>query len=100
MTLNAMPPDFIAVRHPESGAPHLLARKVNCAVINGGDGAHEHPTQALLDALAIRRHRGKIAGLTVAICGDILHSRVARSNIQLLHLLGAKVRIIAPPTLM
>ncbi len=100
MTLNAMHPDFIAVRHAESGAPHLLAQKVNCSVINAGDGWHEHPTQALLDALAILQHRGKIEGLTVAICGDILHSRVARSNIKLLKLLGAKVRLIAPPTLM
>jgi len=100
MTLNAMHPDFIAIRHPESGAPHLLAKKVNCSVINGGDGSHEHPTQALLDALTILEHKGKIEGLTVAICGDILHSRVARSNIKLLNLLGAKVRIIAPPTLM
>ena len=100
MTLNAMHPDVIAVRHPESGAVHLLAKKVNCSVINGGDGCHEHPTQALLDALAILQHRGKIEGLTVAICGDILHSRVARSNIKLLKLLGARVRIIAPRTLM
>lgn len=100
MTLNAMHPDFIAIRHPESGAPHLLARKVNCAVINGGDGSHEHPTQALLDALTIQQHKGKIEGLTVAICGDILHSRVARSNMKLLTLLGARVRVIAPPTLM
>ncbi len=100
MTLNAMHPDFIAVRHPESGAPHLLARKVNCSVINAGDGCHEHPTQALLDALTIREHKGKIEGLKVAICGDILHSRVARSNMKLLNLLGAKVRIVAPPTLM
>lgn len=100
MTLNAMHPDVIAVRHAESGAPHLLAKKVNCSVINAGDGCHEHPTQALLDALAILQHRGKIEGLTVAICGDILHSRVARSNITLLKLLGAKVRIIAPRTLM
>ncbi|NBX04222.1 MAG: aspartate carbamoyltransferase catalytic subunit [Alphaproteobacteria bacterium] len=100
MTLNAMHPDFIVVRHPESGAPELLARKVNCAVINGGDGSHEHPTQALLDALTIRRHKGKIEGLKVAICGDILHSRVARSNMKLLTLLGAKVHIVAPPTLM
>jgi aspartate carbamoyltransferase catalytic subunit len=100
MTLNAMHPDFIAVRHPESGAPQLLARKVNCSVINGGDGCHEHPTQALLDALTILQHRGEIKGLTVAICGDVLHSRVARSNMQLLNLLGANVRIIAPPTLM
>jgi len=100
MTLNAMHPDVIAVRHGESGAVHLLAKKVNCSVINAGDGWHEHPTQALLDALAILQHRGKIEGLTVAICGDILHSRVARSNIKLLNLLGAKVRIIAPRTLM
>ncbi len=100
MTLNAMHPDFIAVRHPESGAPHLLAAKVNCSVINSGDGCHEHPTQALLDALTIYRRKGKIEGLTVAICGDILHSRVARSNMKLLTLLGAKVRIVAPPTLM
>jgi aspartate carbamoyltransferase catalytic subunit len=100
MTLNAMHPDFITVRHSESGAPHLLARKVNCSVINAGDGWHEHPTQALLDALTICEHKGKVEGLTVAICGDILHSRVARSNMKLLKLLGAKVRIIAPPTLM
>lgn len=100
MTLNAMRPDFIAMRHPESGAVHLLAAKVNCSVINGGDGCHEHPTQALLDALTIYQRKGRVEGLTVAICGDILHSRVARSNIKLLNLLGAKVRIIAPPTLM
>ena len=100
MTLNAMHPDFIAIRHPESGAPHLLARKVNCSVINGGDGSHEHPTQALLDALTILQRKKKIEGLTVAICGDILHSRVARSNMKLLTLLGANVRIIAPSTLM
>ena len=100
MTLNAMHPDFISVRHPESGAVHLLARKVNCSVINAGDGCHEHPTQALLDALTILEHKDKIEGLQVAICGDILHSRVARSNMKLLTLLGAKVRIIAPPTLM
>jgi aspartate carbamoyltransferase catalytic subunit len=100
MTLNAMHPDFIAMRHPESGAAHLLARKVNCSVINAGDGCHEHPTQALLDTLTILERKKQIEGLTVAICGDILHSRVARSNIKLLNLLGAKVRIIAPPTLM
>jgi aspartate carbamoyltransferase catalytic subunit len=100
MTLNAMHPDFITVRHPESGAVHLLAQKVNCAVINAGDGAHEHPTQALLDALTIRQKRGRIEGLKVAICGDILHSRVARSNILLLTKMGAEVRLIAPPTLM
>jgi aspartate carbamoyltransferase catalytic subunit len=100
MTLNAMHPDLLVVRHPDSGAVALLAQKVNCAVINGGDGSHEHPTQALLDALTIRRRRGKLAGLLVAICGDILHSRVARSNIQLLQIMGARVRLIAPPTLL
>ncbi|MDX1974990.1 MAG: aspartate carbamoyltransferase catalytic subunit [Rickettsiales bacterium] len=100
MTLNAMHPDVIVVRHHESGAPHLLARKMNCSVINAGDGCHEHPTQALLDALAILQHHKSIEGLTVAICGDILHSRVARSNMQLLTLLGANVRLIAPTTLM
>lgn len=100
MTLNAMHPDFISVRHPESGAPLLLSQKVKCSVINGGDGCHEHPTQALLDALTIRRRKGTINGLQVAICGDILHSRVARSNIKLLKLMGATVRVIAPPTLM
>ncbi len=100
MTLNAMHPDALVVRHPDSGAVALLAQKVNCAVINGGDGSHEHPTQALLDALTIRRRRGRLQGLLVAICGDILHSRVARSNIQLLQTMGARVRLIAPPTLL
>ncbi len=100
MTLNAMHPDVLVVRHPDSGAVKLLSEKVNCAVINAGDGSHEHPTQALLDALTIRRRRGSLAGLVVAICGDILHSRVARSNIHLLTALGAKVRAVAPPTLM
>ena len=100
MTLNAMHPDVLVVRHPESGAVKLLSEKVNCAVINAGDGSHEHPTQALLDALTIRRRRGDIAGLTVAICGDILHSRVARSNIHLLTTMGAQVRLVAPPTLL
>ena len=100
MTINAMHPDFITVRHPESGAVHLLSHKVNCSVINAGDGSHEHPTQALLDALTIRLKKGRIEGLTVAVCGDILHSRVARSNILLLNKMGAKVRIVAPPTLM
>jgi len=88
------------VRHHASGAVELLARKVDCAVINAGDGSHEHPTQALLDALTIRRRKGHIEGLTVAICGDILHSRVARSNIILLNALGARVRVVAPSTLM
>lgn len=100
MTLNAMHPDLLVVRHHESGAAALLARHVHCAVINAGDGAHEHPTQALLDALTIRRRKGRIAGLTVAICGDILHSRVARSNILLLRTMGARVRVVAPPTLL
>ena len=99
-TLNAMRPDIIVVRHHAAGAVHLLARKVDCAVVNAGDGAHEHPTQALLDALTIRRNKGRIQGLTVAICGDILHSRVARSNIILLQALGARVRLIAPRTLL
>jgi len=99
MTLNAMHPDVLVVRHPASGAVQLLAEKVNCAVINAGDGSHEHPTQALLDALTIRRRRGDLSGLTVAICGDILHSRVARSNIHLLNIMGARVRLIAPHTL-
>ncbi len=100
MTLNAMLPDVLIVRHPDSGAVKLLSEKVNCAVINGGDGTHEHPTQALLDAVAIRRHKKRLQGLTVAICGDILHSRVARSNIHLLVAMGARVRVIGPPTLM
>ncbi len=99
MTLNAMRPDFLIVRHAQSGAPKLLADKVNCSVINAGDGTHEHPTQALLDALSIRRRMGKLEGLTVAICGDILHSRVARSNIHLLGTMGARVRVVGPPTL-
>jgi aspartate carbamoyltransferase catalytic subunit len=99
-TLNAMRPDILVVRHHAAGAVNLLARKVDCSVVNAGDGAHEHPTQALLDALTIRRNKGRIAGLTVAICGDIVHSRVARSNIILLNALGAKVRLIAPSTLL
>ncbi len=100
MTLNAMHPDIIVVRHAQAGAVHLLAKKVDCSVVNAGDGAHEHPTQALLDALTIRRNKGRIEGLTVAICGDILHSRVARSNILLLSRLGARVRVIGPSTLL
>ena len=99
-TLNAMRPDILVVRHQDSGAAELLSRKLDCSVINAGDGAHEHPTQALLDALTIRRRMGRIEGLTVAICGDILHSRVARSNIRLLAMLGARVRLIAPRTLL
>jgi aspartate carbamoyltransferase catalytic subunit len=99
-TLNAMRPDVLVVRHPDSGAVNLLSQKVDCSVVNGGDGSHEHPTQALLDALTIRRRRGRLAGLLVAICGDIRHSRVARSNIHLLTAMGAHVRLIAPPTLL
>ena len=100
MTLNAMRPDMLVVRHHAAGAVELLSQKVDCAVINAGDGEHEHPTQALLDALTIRRRKGRIEGLTVAICGDILHSRVARSNILLLNKLGARVRVAAPSTLL
>jgi aspartate carbamoyltransferase catalytic subunit len=100
MTLNAMHPEALIVRAPDSGAAKLLSEKVHCSVINAGDGSHEHPTQALLDALTIRRRTGRIAGLRVAICGDIAHSRVARSNIHLLRTLGAEVRVIAPPTLL
>jgi aspartate carbamoyltransferase catalytic subunit len=99
MTLNAMRPDVLVVRHPESGAVQLLSEKVDCAVINAGDGSHEHPTQALLDALTIRRRKGRLEGLVVAICGDISHSRVARSNIYLLNTMGAQVRVVAPRTL-
>ncbi|TCS62500.1 aspartate carbamoyltransferase catalytic subunit [Varunaivibrio sulfuroxidans] len=100
MTLNAMHPDVLVVRHGDSGATQLLSEKVNCAVINAGDGSHEHPTQALLDALTIRRRLGRLQGLQVAICGDILHSRVARSNIHLLGTMGARVRLIAPKSLL
>ena len=100
MTINAMHPDFLVVRHQSSGAVELLAQKVSCAVINAGDGQHEHPTQALLDALTIRRRKKNFEGLIVAICGDVLHSRVARSNIHLLNKLGAHVRVVAPSTLL
>ena len=100
VTLNAMRPDIIVVRHHASGAVELLAQKVDCSVVNAGDGAHEHPTQALLDALTIRRNKGRIEGLVVTICGDILHSRVARSNIILLNALGARLRVVAPSTLL
>jgi len=100
MTLNAMHPDLLVVRHGASGAVNLLASKVNCAVLNAGDGRHEHPTQALLDALTIRRAKGRIQRLTVAICGDIAHSRVARSNLILLGKMENRIRLIAPPTLM
>ena len=100
MTLNAMHPDIIVVRHQDSGASNLLSQKVNCSVLNAGDGRREHPTQALLDALTIIEKKKKIEGLRVAICGDILHSRVARSNIFLLNMLGAEVHIVAPTNLM
>ena len=99
LTLNAMHPDLLVVRHPMSGAVNLLAEKVNCAVLNAGDGRHEHPTQALLDALTIRRAKGRLHRLCVAICGDIAHSRVARSNILLLGKMESRIRLIAPPTL-
>jgi aspartate carbamoyltransferase catalytic subunit len=99
-TLNAMNCDLLVVRHNQSGAPALLAQKVEASVINAGDGTHEHPTQALLDALTIRRNKGRIEGLTIAICGDITHSRVARSNFLLLTMMGNQVRLVGPPTLM
>ena len=99
MTLNAMMPDLLVVRHQSAGAVELLANKVDCSVINAGDGTHEHPTQALLDALTIKRSKGSLAGLIVAICGDVLHSRVARSNIMLLNALGVRVRVVGPSTL-
>ena len=100
MTLNAMHPDLLVVRHPQSGAVDLLAQKVNCAVLNAGDGRHEHPTQALLDALTIRRAKGRLHRLSIAICGDIAHSRVARSNILLLGKMENRIRLVGPPTLM
>lgn len=99
-TLNAMHPDLLVVRHGSSGAASLLAQKVDGSVINAGDGQHQHPTQALLDALTLRRTFGRVEGLEVAICGDILHSRVARSNVGMLQMLGAHVRLVGPPTLM
>jgi aspartate carbamoyltransferase catalytic subunit len=98
--LAAMRPDGIILRHPSSGAPHFLAQRVECPIINAGDGSHEHPTQALLDLLTIREHRGSLDSLKVAIVGDILHSRVARSNLHALRALGAEVRLIGPPTLL
>ncbi|MBF0678349.1 MAG: aspartate carbamoyltransferase catalytic subunit [Devosia sp.] len=99
-TLNAMRPDVLIVRHAAAGAVELLSQKVGCSVVNAGDGAHEHPTQALLDALTIRRHKGRISGLTVAICGDIANSRVARSNLLLLQALNVRTRVIAPKNLL
>ncbi|WP_424138987.1 aspartate carbamoyltransferase catalytic subunit [Roseomonas chloroacetimidivorans] len=98
-TLNAMKTDLLVIRHAQSGAPALLSQKVDAGVINAGDGTHEHPTQALLDALTIRRHKGSLDNLTVAICGDVLHSRVARSNIHLLLAMNCRVRVVGPPTL-
>ena len=100
MTLNAMRPDVLVIRHASAGAAALLSQKVSCSVVNAGDGQHEHPTQALLDALTIRRARGKLSRIIVAICGDVLHSRVARSNILLLNAMGARVRVVAPATLL
>ncbi|MBR9862362.1 MAG: aspartate carbamoyltransferase catalytic subunit [Rhodobacteraceae bacterium] len=100
LTLNAMNPDLLVVRHPHSGAVDLLSEKVNCAVLNAGDGRHEHPTQALLDALTIRRAKGRLHRLSVAICGDIAHSRVARSNIFMLNKMESRIRLIAPVTLL
>ena len=99
-TLDRMGTDVIIIRHPMSGAPHLLAQHVNAAVINAGDGINEHPTQALLDMFTIKHHKGRLDGLKVAIVGDVLHSRVARSNIFGLHTMGAEVALCAPPTLM
>ncbi len=96
----AMRPDCLVMRHPRSGAPHFLARHVGCPVVNAGDGSHEHPTQALLDLLTIRGVRGRIAGLEVAIVGDVLHSRVTRSNVHALRTMGARVRLVGPPTLL
>ena len=100
LTLNAMRPDLLVVRHPHSGAVDLLSQKVNCSVINAGDGQHEHPTQALLDALTITRAKGRLHRLNIAICGDIAHSRVARSNLLLLGKMENRIRLIGPPTLM
>jgi aspartate carbamoyltransferase catalytic subunit len=100
LTLNAMRPDVMVIRHSETGAPHQVADVVDCPVINAGDGTGEHPTQALLDALTMRRRKGRIEGLKVAICGDIRHSRVAGSNRKLLPKLGAEVRLVGPPALL
>jgi aspartate carbamoyltransferase catalytic subunit len=100
ITLNAMKPDILVIRHAAAGAAELLSQKVDCSVINAGDGSHEHPTQALLDALTIKRNKGKIEGLKISICGDIIHSRVARSNLLLLSKLGAEVSLVAPLTLL
>src|SRR5450631_2962046 len=100
LTLEAMGADAVVIRHGASGAPHRLAGWVRGSVVNAGDGAHEHPTQALLDAFTMRRRLGRLEGLRVTIVGDVLHSRVARSNVRLLHTLGAEVMLVAPPTLL
>jgi len=100
LNLQAMAPDLVVIRHGHPGVPHMLARRLKAGVINAGDGAHEHPTQALLDAFTIRRHKGRLAGLKVAILGDIEHSRVVRSNVHLLKKLGARVTVGGPRTLM
>jgi len=100
VTLNAMKPDLLIVRHHSAGAAELLSQKVDCSVINAGDGSHEHPTQAILDTLTILHHKKRIEGLNIAICGDILHSRVARSNLLMLSLLGANINLVAPTTLL
>jgi aspartate carbamoyltransferase catalytic subunit len=100
LTLQAMGADGVVIRHPASGAPHRLAHWIDGSVLNAGDGTHEHPTQALLDAYTMRSRLGRLSGLNVAIVGDVLHSRVARSNVLLLHTLGAKVTLVAPPTLL
>ena len=99
LTLNAMKPDLIVIRHPYSGAVQLLSEKIDCSVINAGDGKHEHPTQALLDAMTVLRRKSRLSGLTVTICGDIAHSRVARSNIFLFGKLGNSIRLVGPATL-
>ena len=100
VTLNAMKPDLLIVRHQSAGAAELLSQKVDCSVVNAGDGSHEHPTQAILDTLTILHHKKRIEGLKITICGDILHSRVARSNILMLSLLGANINLVAPKTLL
>ena len=100
LTLDAMRPDVMVIRHSDTGAPHRVAEVLGCAIINAGDGTGEHPTQALLDALTMRRRKGRLSGLKVAICGDILHSRVARSNMLLLPLMGAQVRVVGPQALL
>ncbi|MFK7991770.1 MAG: aspartate carbamoyltransferase catalytic subunit [Sandaracinaceae bacterium] len=99
-TLSAMHPDVVVLRHAASGAPHFIAQHLGCSVVNAGDGQHEHPTQALLDAFTIRRRLGTLSDLTVTICGDVAHSRVARSNALLLQAFGSRVRFAAPRTLL